>query len=160
MKKIAWAWYCSVVLAGLGWTGVHAQTAATVSARPAVVQTPAPAGLYAALGEKAGIERLVDNFVDRLVRHPRIGSHFKGIKPAAAKEGLTDHFCHLTGGPCVYQGSNMRELHADMKINKADFNALVETLQRAMDEQGIPFGQQNRFLALLPPMHRDIITVH
>jgi hemoglobin len=54
----------------------------------------------------------------------------------------------------------MREVHADLDINKGDFNALVEVLQRAMDAQGIPFSQQNRLLALLAPMHRDIITVH
>ena len=29
-----------------------------------------------------------------------------------------------------------------------------------MDAQGIAFTQQNRLLALLAPMHRDIITVH
>ena len=46
-----------------------------------------------------------------------------------------------------------------MDITKAHFNALVEVLQAAMAAQGIAFAQQNRLLALLAPMHRDIITV-
>jgi len=104
--------------------------------------------------------RLVDDFVERLVRHPRIGSQFKDTKPAALKESLVNQFCQLSGGPCVYDGPEMGELHADMDINKGDFNALVEVLQAAMDAQGITFTQQNRLLALLAPMHRDIITVH
>jgi hemoglobin len=34
----------------------------------------------------------------------------------------------------------------------------VEVLQQSMDAKRIPFTAQNRMLALLAPMHRDIIT--
>lgn len=125
----------------------------------AAPSSTAPAGLYQALGEKAGIERLVDDFVNRAVKDPRIGAHFKDTKPAALKESLADQFCQLSGGPCKYEGADMKSAHADMDINKGHFNALVEVLQSAMDAQGIPFAQQNRLLALLAPMHRDVITV-
>ena len=37
-------------------------------------------------------------------------------------------------------------------------NALVEVLQDTMDAQGIPFRDQNRLLARLAPMHREIIN--
>jgi hemoglobin len=36
------------------------------------------------------------------------------------------------------------------------FNALVEDLQKAMSERGIPFRAQNKLLAKLAPLHRDI----
>ena len=133
---------------------------------PAMAQAPAaaampaaPAGLYQALGEKPGITRLMDDFVNRVVKDPRIGSHFKDTKPAALKESLTDQVCQLSGGPCKYEGADMKSAHADMDITKAHFNALVEVLQAAMAAQGIAFAQQNRLLALLAPMHRDVITV-
>ena len=136
-----------------------------VLAPPAVAQgtaamATAPAGLYQALGEKPGITRLMDDFVNRVVKDPRIGGHFKDVKPAALKESLTDQICQLSGGPCKYEGADMKSAHADMDINKGHFNALVEVLQSAMDAQGIPFAQQNRLLALLAPMHRDVITKH
>lgn len=124
------------------------------------LSTNASASLYSALGEQAGIDRLVDDFVERVIHDPRIGSHFKGIKPAGFKESLAEQFCVVSGGPCTSLGSSMREVHADMKINKGDFNALVEQLQHAMEAQGIPFSLQNRLLARLAPLHRDIITVH
>lgn len=137
-----------------------AQTTTAASApSPSAGVAAAPASLYQALGEKAGITRLMDDFVDRLVKDPRIGAHFKEVKPAALKESLTDQICQLSGGPCQYEGADMKSAHADMDINKGHFNALVEVLQTAMDAQGIPFAQQNRLLALLAPMHRDIITL-
>ena len=151
-----------IALASLLALPAFAQTApvgAAAPAAPAAMAAPAPAGLYQALGEKAGITRLMDDFVNRLVKDPRIGEHFKDVKPAALKESLTDQICSLSGGPCQYKGADMESVHADMDINKGHFNALVEVLQKAMDGQGIPFAQQNRLLALLAPMHRDIITV-
>ena len=140
-----------------GWLAApaFAQTAAAPAAT-----TAAPAGLYQALGEKPGITRLVDDFVNRVVKDPRIGGHFKDTKPVALKESLTDQICQLSGGPCHNEGADLKSAHADMDINKGHFNALVEVLQSAMDAQGIPFAQQNRLLALLAPMHRDVITQH
>jgi hemoglobin len=136
-----------------------AQAAPAPAATPTAAAPAAPAGLYQALGEKPGITRLMDDFVDRVVKDPRIGGHFRDVKPQALKESLTDQICQLSGGPCKYEGADMKSAHADMDINKGHFNALVEVLQSAMDAQGIPFAQQNRLLALLAPMHRDIITV-
>ena len=142
-----------------GWLAAPA-FAQTAAAQAAATAAAAPAGLYQALGEKPGITRLMDDFVNRVVKDPRIGGHFKDVKPAALKESLTDQICQLSGGPCKYEGADMKSAHADMDINKGHFNALVEVLQSAMDAQGITFAQQNRLLALLAPMHRDVITKH
>ena len=115
--------------------------------------------LYKSLGEKAGLVRLMDDFVPRLFEHPRIGGHFKKTNAKNLKEQLVDQICMASGGPCVYKGGDMKSTHADLDITKGDFNALVEALQLAMDAQGIAFTAQNQLLARLAPMHRDVITV-
>lgn len=130
---------------------VHVQSAAAPSARGDV--------LYKALGEKPGLAKLVDDFVTRLRNDPRIGAQFKSTNLKNLKAQLTDQFCVVSGGPCVYEGDDMKKVHADLKITKGDFNALVEVLQVSLDAQGIPFATQNQLLALLAPMHRDVITV-
>ena len=129
------------------WRATCAQTSAT-----------ADASLYVALGEKAGITDLMNDFVDRLFADPAIGKFFKDSKPANLKEQLRDQVCYLSGGPCKYEGDTMKAVHADLGIRKSDFHVMVEVLQLAMDARGIPFRAQNRLLALLAPMHRDIIT--
>ena len=52
----------------------------------------------------------------------------------------------------------MREVHQGLKLSNADFNALVEDLQLAMDKNGIPSRTQNRLLALLAPMQRETVS--
>lgn len=114
--------------------------------------------LYKAFGEKAGIRSLVADFVDRVYLDARLAPFFKDASKKNLVEQLSDQLCALSGGPCKYEGGAMKAVHKDMAIGKGDFNALVELLQQAMDAKGIAFGEQNRLLALLAPMHRDIIN--
>jgi hemoglobin len=114
--------------------------------------------LYRAFGEKAGIQSLVENFYDRLKIDARTAPFFKDTNRAHVVEQLTEQLCQLSGGPCVYKGAPMDKVHRDLEIGKRDFNALVEVLQDSMDAKGIAFRDQNRMLALLAPMHRDIVT--
>ena len=100
----------------------------------------------------------MDDFVNRLLTDPRIGSHFKDAKPQPLKDSLTRQICQLSGGPCQYTGPDMKTAHGEMDITKANFHALVEVLQVAMDARNIPFATQNQLLARLAPMHRDVIT--
>jgi hemoglobin len=120
--------------------------------------TPADDALYQALGGTPGLRKLMADFVPRLAADPRIGEFFKETKLSELQKQLVDQFCVVSGGSCIYEGETMKNSHAEMKIRKADFNALVEVLQQSMDQQGIPFTVQNRLLARLAPMHRDIVN--
>ena len=50
----------------------------------------------------------------------------------------------------------MKRSHEGQNIDRAAFNALVEDLQDAMDKNGVPFHAQNKLLAKLAPMYRDV----
>ena len=121
---------------------------------------PADDALFRDLGGRPGIDAIVDDFVPRLVADPRISEFFKKANQAHLKEMLAQQFCVVSGGGCAYTGLPMAQAHHDMDISKGDFNALVEVLQASMDAQHVPFATQNRLLARLAPMHREIVNVH
>ena len=149
---------CLVALcAAFASSAASAQSAAPAAS---AVATSADDTLFRALGAQAGIARIVDDFVPRLVADPRTGEFFKKTNQAHLKEMLSQQFCVVSGGPCVYTGLPMKTAHHDMDISKGDFNALVEVLQASMDAQHVPFATQNQLLARLAPMHRDIVNVH
>ena len=77
---------------------------------------------------------------------------------AKLKTQLVSQFCAVSGGPCKYTGVDMKKAHAGYDITRANFNALVEVLQQSMDARGIAFTVQNRLLARLAPMHREVIN--
>lgn len=64
----------------------------------------------------------------------------------------------VAGGPFVYKGRTMHDTHKGLHLTRYDFNALVEDLQKDMDEAAIPFATQYRLLARLAPMQRDMVT--
>lgn len=114
--------------------------------------------LYAALGKDEGIKKIVAGFVARVQADPRVKEQFKDADLDRLHRTLNEQFCVLAGGPCKYTGQDMRESHADMKVTNAQFNAVAEDLQLAMEAQGIPSAVQNRLIAKLAPMQRDIVT--
>lgn len=134
-------------------------TAALLASASSFAQTaPASDQLFQAFGGQAGLTSLMDDFMVRLLADPRTGPQFKPSNQQRVKEQLVSQFCALGGGPCVYKGADMQTAHSNLEITKADFHALVEVLQASMDAQGIAFRRQNEMLALLAPMHRNIIT--
>ncbi len=114
--------------------------------------------LYRALGGEAAIRHFTDDFYDRMLADPRIARYFDGVNAAYLKRVLADYFCVVAGGPCTYDGVSMKDAHAHLGIDRAAFNALVEHLQSAMENAGVPFGVQNQLLARMAFFHRDIIT--
>ena len=153
---------------------VAAQTAAApVAVRPADGATKAPldpvmglglgvtpgeAIFFRELGSKAGIDAIVAEFVTIILEDKRINATFEGVDLDRLRAKLAEQFCVVSGGPCVYTGKSMAESHEDLKINNAQFNALVENLQLALERRGVPSRVQNRLLARLAPAQREIVT--
>ena len=67
-------------------------------------------------------------------------------------------FCQVAGGPCDYKGHDMTAAHKGLHLTNANFNAVVEDLQDAMDRIGLPSATQNRFLARLAPMQHQVVS--
>jgi hemoglobin len=115
-------------------------------------------GVYKAFHEKAGIDRIIDDFVGRVTTDPRIEGRFKGADLDHLRLELKAQVCYLIGGPCTYEGKDMKTAHESMGLQNLDFNALAEDLQLAMDKEGVPFAAQNRLVSKLAPMQRAIVT--
>ncbi len=114
--------------------------------------------LYQQLGGKAGISAITDGFLNNLASDVRIVHFFSDTDIPHFHDMLVQQFCAVSGGPCEYGGKSMLEAHKDRHITDADFNALVEDLEKAMDDLHVAQPVQNRFLAQLVPMHGDIVN--
>ena len=114
--------------------------------------------VYKAFGEKEGLVKIMDDFLINLKADKRTKPFFEDINEANFKAQLVNQICEVLAGPCKYTGGPMTPVHKQLGINREHFNALVEQLQLAMDKHNVPFTAQNKLLAVLAPMHRNIIT--
>src|SRR6476646_5118465 len=113
--------------------------------------------MWTAFHGSEGVSRIVDTTVDRLIVDPRIAEIFKAHDLVRLRRTLKEQFCYVLNGGCDYTGRDMQQAHKDLGLQTADMGALVENLQAAMRKEGIGFGAQNRFLAKLAPIKRDVI---
>ncbi|MFM6831767.1 MAG: group I truncated hemoglobin [Novosphingobium sp.] len=109
-----------------------------------------------AFGGQDGIRSIVARLVELSNTDPRIEAIFQNHDMVRLRRTLFEQICFILNAGCNYTGRDMKASHKGMGIARADMNALVENLQRAMREQGVPFAAQNRLLAKLAPMDRHI----
>ncbi|KXU92978.1 globin [Caballeronia megalochromosomata] len=134
----------------------YAAIAVLTLASCASIAAHADETLYRQFGEKEGLTRIVDDMYDNVLADPRTAPYFEDAPVKRIKPLLVEQFCVALDGPCTYTGRSMKRAHEGHAIDRAAFNALVEDLQLAMDKNGVPFHAQNKLLAKLAPLYRDV----
>ncbi len=128
----------------------------------ALVALTAPAladdTLWQDMGGVDNLTRIANDTADNVLADDRIKATFDNTSIERFRKLLAAQFCVVAGGPCAYTGRTMHDAHKGLHLDNADFNAVVEDLQKAMDKEGVAFATQNRFLARLAPMQHDIVT--
>ena len=126
---------------------------------PVMAQAQAGSGptLYEQLGGKPAITKVVHDMIVNVAADNRINHFFAKTNIPHLQMELVNQVCEGTGGPCKYTGLSMQQAHAGMNLSTADFNALVEDLQKSMDSNNVPLGLQNQLLAILAPMEPDVV---
>ncbi len=114
--------------------------------------------LFDDLGGRDGLTRIVAASERIWLADERIRATFDESNMDRLGRLLIDQLCQLSGGGCVYSGQDMSKAHRGLHLRTAQFNALAEDMQDAMDRLRVAPATQNRLMALLAPMHRDIVT--
>lgn len=120
-------------------------------------QARAEPSVYAQLGGEPVVRRLVDDFTYMMANDERVEDIFAFTDWAKFRPVFHDFICHVSGGGCGYDGPDMAAAHRGIGITHGEFNVSVELMQKAMTKNDIPLPAQNRLLAILAPMHGDIV---
>jgi len=114
--------------------------------------------LYDELGGNDGVSAIVKGTLAYTLEDERIAHTFENSNVARVETLLIEQICDITDGPCEYSGQTMERSHRGLALTSLHFNALVENMQKAMNDTKTPFRTQNKLLALLAPMHDDVVT--
>jgi hemoglobin len=113
--------------------------------------------LFEQIGGASRLKAAVDEFTNIVLADERINFTFADTDLDKFKKLLYEQICELTHGPCKYSGRTMFESHKKLNVNDAQFNALAEDLYIAFDRVHVPYRLQNRVMAMLAPMEREIV---
>ncbi len=113
--------------------------------------------LYEQIGGQETVVAVTDNFIRQIEFDRVIFPYFAESNVDRFREKFIEHFCLHTDGPCEYSGDDMIAVHKGMNITESHFNRTVDLLINAMSDAGIPHRLQNRILARLAPLRKDMI---
>jgi hemoglobin len=131
-------------------------------APPASAQTAATS-LYERLGGVYSIATVVDDFIERLLvndtlnANPAIKEARARVPKAGLKFQVTALVCEVAGGPCKYTGRTMKDSHATLHINEAQWQAMLVEFRRTLDTFKVPSREQEELVTIVGTTKKDIV---
>jgi len=119
-----------------------------------------PKSLYARLGGYDAIAAVTDDFFGRMMKDPQLGRFFKNLgddSKKRARQLTVDLLCHMTGGPCVYIGRDMKKTHEGMGITESDWDLSVKYLKETLNTFKVPDKEQGEVLQAISGTKKDIV---
>lgn len=114
--------------------------------------------LYERLGGEPAITAVVNDFVARAAKDPKVNFTRKGhpnewdaspANMAKLQKRLVEFIGENTGGPQKYQGKDMVAAHQGMEITEAEFNAAAAHLSASLDKFNVPAKEKAELLEIV-----------
>ncbi|MGE0133325.1 MAG: group 1 truncated hemoglobin [Blastocatellales bacterium] len=141
----------------LGEKGAPAAAAHNAPAHAAPPGAPKSGTLYDRLGGQAAISAVVDEFAQNVLGDSRVNKKFARSDATRLVANLKEFVCMATGGPCQYNGLNMKKSHKRMGVTGGEFSAVVEDLVKALDKFNVGETEKNELLGALAKLRGDIV---
>jgi hemoglobin len=122
------------------------------------MSTDAEASSYEAVGGEPALTAVVDDFYERVLADPQLSGFFAGANMPKLKGRQVEFFAGALGGPDVYQGGGMRQVHAGRGISQADFDKVAFHLTNALASAGVPAEIITQIAAAVTPLAEDIVS--
>jgi hemoglobin len=113
--------------------------------------------LYDRLGGQPAIEAVVKDFAGNVLADDRINQKFAKSDANRLVTNLITFMCVATGGPCKYEGQNMKAAHKNMAVTEGEFNALVEDLVKTLNKFNVPEKEKNELIGALGPLKPEVV---
>jgi len=114
-------------------------------------------GLYQRLGGKEAINMVVKDLLANGMADARLNPRLSKMDGARCERQLTDLLCQATGGPCKYNGRDMKTAHTGAKVTETEWQAFAENLMKTFNRFNVPERERNDLLQMLLPMKADIV---
>lgn len=90
--------------------------------------------IYERIGGEEGIAKLVDSFYAKVTADSELGAYFKHAPMDKLLRMQREFFAMATGGPIVYSGRPLTEVHRHMAISRREFQRFTEHLISTLEE--------------------------
>jgi hemoglobin len=148
-----------LALVGCGEDKKAPTPAAGAPAPGAPQKAPAASrSLFERLGGQEGIEAVVDALLVNIGADNRIKQYFNNLDQVRFKTNNVAFLCEKTGGPCTYTGAEIKRVHKSLQVTSEDFNAMMETIGKTLDEKSVAEADKKELMDLMASFKADIVS--
>ncbi|HET9394627.1 MAG TPA: group 1 truncated hemoglobin [Nitrospiraceae bacterium] len=105
--------------------------------------------LYARLGGYDAIASFVDTAFPRVAMHPDLNHLFRGHSQDSQRrqrQSIVDVLCAAAGGPCIYNGRDMKLVHVGLGITGTQWTTFMGIISNAANERSWGAAEKKEFL--------------
>lgn len=135
---------------------------ATTPLAAAETAAPVQKTLYERLGGYDALSAVTKDLAARLVADQKLGRFWAH----RGKDGIdrevqliVDFLAAKSGGPLYYRGREMKLSHVGMKIDEADWKALMKHLGATLDKFKVPEKERAEVVAFIESTKKDIVEL-
>jgi hemoglobin len=118
----------------------------------------AEVSIFEAIGGEPALVGVVDDFYDRVLADPQLAGFFAGANMPKLKGRQVEFFAAALGGPDIYTGGRMRDVHAGRGISQADFDKVAFHLVNSLAAAGVPGETIRQIATAVTPLAGDIVS--
>jgi methyl-accepting chemotaxis protein len=126
-----------------------------------MARTSAPAvkpPLFQRLGGKPALTAAVQKLYARVMTDALLKPFFRRVDLLQLQRQMVSFLTQHLGGPAVYRGPSMRDIHAKMRLGAHHFERVAEHLALVLDELDVPGPVAREVLAAVGSLEADIVS--
>ena len=113
--------------------------------------------LFKNLGEVEGMQKFLDRVYDLIAVDSRLKKFFQGRNIIAIKDAQRVYITELIGGPKIYKGRDLVEVHKTLGIDDYFFDCFLMDCEKALSGLGIEDQTIDEVLVVLEPVRAAVI---
>ncbi|MFC4004815.1 group 1 truncated hemoglobin [Prauserella oleivorans] len=114
--------------------------------------------IYEQIGGQDAIIAVVDDFYERVLDDPQLAPFFRGSNMPRLKGMQVEFFTQALGGPEVYSGRSMKEVHRGRGIAGEHFDLVAKYLAESLLAAGVPNDTVDQIIGAVAPLKDDIVS--
>ncbi|HET6953538.1 MAG TPA: group 1 truncated hemoglobin [Acidimicrobiales bacterium] len=100
--------------------------------------TASTASHYERIGGAPALQETVERFYAKVLDDPELATYFEGQDVGRIKRHQVKLLSQVLGGPQEYEGRELSDAHAHLRITEAHYDQVVNHLVATMVELGVP----------------------
>jgi len=114
--------------------------------------------VYDKIGGEDALVTVVDDFYERVLTDPQLASFFAGTNMNRLKGRMVAFFAQALGGPELYDGGSMRDVHTGRGIAQSDFDSVAKHLTDSLFAAGVPDDLVGQIIGAIAPLAPEIVS--